>query len=409
MSAEPDAPGDGSSTSACGADQRRPHRLLGGNSRRPALRAPAGYRPLGVEAANLAARRQVRHGLLRGHPGPARTSMAGCSARPDLPNSLDPLVQIAASSRGDARDIGLAASFSTTYHPARLLADKFATVDRLKAAGGPAGDIRCTLAPLAERNFGSALHPEHAIRCGHAHRDDRRRSYAATGRALAALALVARPVLIQAGHVELQDWSSPSTHGEARSSASASPGRRSGPLPSAALPAPAGRGQGPPPRCAEGCCPASLSLIGSTRRRGRRQARFYRADPPDPVAACWASGSTSTSPRAISTSRSRWTRSSRPWRTAPTSAATAPASSRNPARRDRGRPHAERMANKLSGLPDLRRNAAGGRRRLHAGLAPGGGCDGFIGACRCRCPWELEIFVDQVVPILQRRGLFRSD
>jgi alkanesulfonate monooxygenase SsuD/methylene tetrahydromethanopterin reductase-like flavin-dependent oxidoreductase (luciferase family) len=38
----------------------------------------------------------------------------------------------------------------------------------------------------------------------------------------------------------------------------------------------------------------------------------------------------------------------------------------------------------------------------------GGGCDGFI-MQTLQMPAELEIFVDQVVPILQRRGLFRRD
>jgi len=51
-------------------------------------------------------------------------------------NSLDPLVQIAALA-GATSDIGIAASFSTTYHSPRVLADKFATIDLL--SGGRAG------------------------------------------------------------------------------------------------------------------------------------------------------------------------------------------------------------------------------------------------------------------------------
>ncbi len=37
-----------------------------------------------------------------------------------------------------------------------------------------------------------------------------------------------------------------------------------------------------------------------------------------------------------------------------------------------------------------------------------GGCDGFIMQA-LQIPVELELFVDQVVPILQRRGLQRTD
>jgi len=37
-----------------------------------------------------------------------------------------------------------------------------------------------------------------------------------------------------------------------------------------------------------------------------------------------------------------------------------------------------------------------------------GACDGFI-LLPWQFPLELEVFVDQVVPVLQKRGLFRED
>ena len=64
-------------------------------------------------------------------------------------NSLDPLVQIAALA-GATRDIGLAASFSTTYHSPRVLADKLATIDAL--SGGRCGWNMVTSGAAAGRN-----------------------------------------------------------------------------------------------------------------------------------------------------------------------------------------------------------------------------------------------------------------
>jgi alkanesulfonate monooxygenase SsuD/methylene tetrahydromethanopterin reductase-like flavin-dependent oxidoreductase (luciferase family) len=38
----------------------------------------------------------------------------------------------------------------------------------------------------------------------------------------------------------------------------------------------------------------------------------------------------------------------------------------------------------------------------------GGGCDGFI-VQALRLPAEFDLFVQEVIPVLQRRGLFRRD
>ena len=62
---------------------------------------------------------------------------------------------------------GFAASYSTTYHPAPILADKFATIQRLSQ--GRAGWNMVTSGDIAARNFGSGRHPERAVRYAKAH------------------------------------------------------------------------------------------------------------------------------------------------------------------------------------------------------------------------------------------------
>ena len=75
--------------------------------------------------------------------------------------SLDPLVSIAALSLA-TRTIGLASSFSTTYHEPYVLASKFATIDHL--SGGRAAWNLVTSGPAAARNFGSEEHPDKETR-----------------------------------------------------------------------------------------------------------------------------------------------------------------------------------------------------------------------------------------------------
>jgi alkanesulfonate monooxygenase SsuD/methylene tetrahydromethanopterin reductase-like flavin-dependent oxidoreductase (luciferase family) len=69
--------------------------------------------------------------------------------------------------------------------------------------------------------------------------------------------------------------------------------------------------------------------------------------------------------------------------------------------------YAERMASKLSGHLTCEGAPEAVADFMQAWLE-GGGCDGFI-MQTLQMPVELEIFVDQVVPILQRRGVFRRD
>ena len=80
--------------------------------------------------------------------------------------SLDPVVSIAALALA-TRNIGLAASYSTTYHEPFVLASKFATIDHLSR--GRAAWNLVTSGPAAARNFGSAEHPDKETRYARAH------------------------------------------------------------------------------------------------------------------------------------------------------------------------------------------------------------------------------------------------
>lgn len=76
-------------------------------------------------------------------------------------NSLDPMVIIAALA-GASQDIGLAASYSTTYHDPYLLASKIASIDHLSK--GRAGWNVVTTDASAGRNFAITGHPDKDLR-----------------------------------------------------------------------------------------------------------------------------------------------------------------------------------------------------------------------------------------------------
>jgi alkanesulfonate monooxygenase SsuD/methylene tetrahydromethanopterin reductase-like flavin-dependent oxidoreductase (luciferase family) len=312
-------------------------------------------------------------------------------------NSLDPLVQIAALA-GAVPDIGLAASFSTTYHSPRVLADKFATVDRL--SGGRAGWNMVTSGNAAGRNFGSGQHPEHATRYGLAH------EAVDTVRALWAAAPASpqgRPVLIQAG---MSQWGLDfaSSHGEAIFAAfkDIAGGRafRSN-LRALAM----GKGRSPD---AVKVLPGFMPLIGSTAAEVADKKAFYR-ELVHPAILRGLLGERfnfdftdypldRTFPLdeimdgledrpMIGGSRDRFVRDIRPGETIAA--------------------YAERMAWTLSG----HLTAEGGPEQIADFMQAwlqGGACDGFIMQA-LQIPVELELFVDQVVPVLQRRGLHRRD
>jgi alkanesulfonate monooxygenase SsuD/methylene tetrahydromethanopterin reductase-like flavin-dependent oxidoreductase (luciferase family) len=312
-------------------------------------------------------------------------------------NSLDPLVQIAALA-GATSDIGLAASFSTTYHSPRTLADKFATVDRL--SGGRAGWNMVTSGAAAGRNFGSGAHPEHQVRYGLAHETiEEVKRYWATGPA----SPQGQPVLIQAG-MSTQGLEFASSYGEAifagfrdvegghafrttlRTMAKA-------------------KGRAPD---ALKVLPGFMPLIGSTAAEVAEKKAFYRdlihpallramlgerfnvdftdfdldrAFPMDEIL-----DGLEDRPM-IGGDRARFVREIVPGETVAA--------------------YAERMASKLSGHLTAEGSPEDIADFMQTWLQEGG-CDGFIMQA-LQSPLELELFVDQVVPVLQKRGLHRQD
>lgn len=312
-------------------------------------------------------------------------------------NSLDPVVQIAALAAATT-DIGLAASFSTTYHAPRVLADKFMTIDRL--SGGRAGWNMVTSGNAAGRNFGSGAHPEHEIRYGKAHEvvDAVRALWTEAGPSPQG-----RPVLIQAG---MSQWGLDfaSRFGEAIFAAfrSAEEGctfranlRR--------MAVEKGR-----PADAVRVLPGFMPILGSTAKEVAEKKAFYRElvhpalvrgllseqfnfdfthiafDRPFPLEEILP---TLEDRPMIGGTRERFVKDIRPGETVGD--------------------YAERMASRITG----HLSAEGGPEDIADFMESWlrrGACDGFIMQA-LQIPVELEAFVDQVVPLLQKRGVLRTD
>ena len=312
-------------------------------------------------------------------------------------NSLDPLIGIAALAAATER-IGLAASYSTTYSPPSVLADKFATVDAL--SGGRAGWNMVTSDASAARNFGAGEHPEHTARYSAAHEAVQavRAAWAA-----GALSPQGQPVLIQAG---MSTWGLDfaATYGEAIfamfSRPEASRDFRTGLRDMAVA-----KGRSPD---SVKVLPGFMPVIGSTEQEAQRKAEFYRElihprlmramlgerfnidftdralDQPFPMEEIMA---TVDDRPNVGGPRSRNLAGIRDGETMAA--------------------YAERMTERVSG-------------HLHKIGAPeqiadfmqdwkqSGGCDGFI-VQALQIPQEFEIFVDEVIPVLQKRGLFRRN
>jgi len=312
-------------------------------------------------------------------------------------NSLDPLVQIAALA-GATSDIGLAASFSTTYHSPRVLADKFATIDRL--SGGRAGWNMVTSGAAAGRNFGSGSHPEHEVRYSKAHEtvEEVRALWAS-----APPSPQGQPVLIQAG---MSQWGLDfaSAYGEAIFAAfrDIEGGRafRTN-LRTMAM----AKGRSPD---AVKILPGFMPLIGSTSAEIADKKAFYRElvhpamvrgmlgerfnfdftdyDLNRPFPLDDIMDGLEDRPM-IGGDRARFVKEVQPGDTVAA--------------------YAERMASKLSGHLTCEGSPEDIADFMQAWLQ-GGACDGFIMQA-LQIPVELELFVDQVVPVLQRRGLHRTD
>ena len=312
-------------------------------------------------------------------------------------NSLDPVVQIAALA-GATQDIGLAASYSTTYHAPQILADKFATVQRL--SGGRAAWNMVTSGDVAARNFGSGKHPEREVRYSKAHETvETAKALWAGGPDLPG----GEPVLIQAG---MSQWGLDfaATYGEGifammkdieGGCAFRANLRR--------LAIEKGRSAD-----ALRILPGFMSLIGSTAAEVEDKKAFYRdlihpallrgmlgerfnfdftaypLDQPFPMDEILEHLEERP---MIGGDRSRFVKEVQPGETIAA--------------------YAERMARNISNHITAIGTPEEVADRMQAWLQAGA-CDGFIMQA-LQIPIELALFVDEVVPILQRRGLQRTD
>jgi alkanesulfonate monooxygenase SsuD/methylene tetrahydromethanopterin reductase-like flavin-dependent oxidoreductase (luciferase family) len=312
-------------------------------------------------------------------------------------NSLDPLIQIAALA-GATERIGLAASYSTTYTPPAFLASKFATVDALSR--GRVGWNMVTSDASAARNFGSGRHPEHAARYAAAHE--------AVDTILHAWAQgppspQGRPVLIQAG---MSSWGLDfaASHGEAVFAAfsqlEAGRAFRSDLRRRA-------RDKGRSPNSLK-VLPGFMPVIGSTEKEAKAKAEAFRALilPRLQRAMLGERFNIDFTDRPLDapfpTDEILETLETRPNVGGPRS--------RNLAGVKEGETmaaYAERMTAQVSGhlskvgAPDQIAD-------FMQAWVEGGGCDGFI-VQALQIPLELDLFVDEVIPVLQRRGLFRRE
>ena len=312
-------------------------------------------------------------------------------------NSLDPLIQIAALAAATER-IGLAASYSTTYNPPQVLADKFATIDAL--SGGRAGWNMVTSDASAARNFGAGRHPEHIARYSAAHEAVQAvRSTWAEGTA----SPQGQPVLIQAG---MSSWGLDfaATYAEAIfamfSLPEASRDFRSGLRDMAAA-----KGRSPD---SVKVLPGFMPVIGATEQEAQRKAELYREmiHPRILRAMLGERFNIDFTDRALD--------------------APFPMEEIMATIDDRPNVGGPRSRN-LAGIRDGETMAVYAERmtarvsaHLHKVGAPeqiadfmqdwkeSGGCDGFI-LQALQLPEEFELFVDEVIPVLQKRGLFRRD
>ncbi len=311
-------------------------------------------------------------------------------------NSLDPMIQIAALAAATSA-IGLAASFSTTYHSPEILASKFATVDHL--SGGRAGWNMVTSGAAAGRNFGSGAHPEREVR------------YAGAHEVIAKVKSIwaetpspqGEPVLIQAG---MSAWGLDFAASWGEGIFSAFGSLEAGQAFRSKLRA-AAQAKGRSPDAVK-ILPGFMPVIGSTEAEALAKLDVYRElihprlvlamlgerfnidfegrslDQPFPIEEIKA---TLEDRPNIGGERARFLAEVRPGETI--------------------RAYSERMVSKPTGHLSKVGSPDQIADFMQTWLLEGG-CDGFI-LQALQIPVELELFVDEVIPILQRRGLFRRD
>jgi len=312
-------------------------------------------------------------------------------------NSLDPLIQIAAIAAA-TETIGLAASYSTTYHSAAVLAAKFATIDAL--SGGRAGWNMVTSDASAARNFGAGEHPEHASRYANAvdvvHAV---RAQWAAGEP----SPQSQPVLIQAG---MSSWGLDfaSSFGEGVFAAFGQiEGGRAFRADLRARAAAKGRSPD-----AIKVLPGFMPIIGSTEREAAEKAELYREliHPRMVRAMLGERFNIDFTDRALDA----------PF---PLDEIKAVIDARPNVGGPRARHLADIREGETMGSYAERMRAKPSGHLTKAGTPDqiadfmqnwfeAGGCDGFI-IQALQIPVEFELFVDAVIPVLQRRGLFRRD
>jgi len=312
-------------------------------------------------------------------------------------NSLDPLIQIAAIAAATDH-IGVAASYSTTYNSPRVLAAKFATIDAL--SGGRAGWNMVTSDASAARNLGSGQHPEHASRYAAAVEvvHDVRVAWAAGPRSPQG-----QPVLIQAG---MSSWGLDfaAAFGEA---VFASFGHIEGGRAFRADLRARAETKGRSPDSIK-VLPGFMPIIGSTEREAQEKADLYR----ELIHLRLVRGMLGERFNIDFTDRPL----DAPF---PRDEISATLENRPNVGGPRGRYLAEvregetiaAYAERMTRRPSGHLTKVGGPEQIVDFMQDwleGGGCDGFI-VQALQIPDEFELFVDEVIPELQKRGLFRRE
>jgi len=312
-------------------------------------------------------------------------------------NSLDPLIQIAAMAAATDR-IGLAASYSTTYHSAQVLAAKFAAIDAMSQ--GRAGWNMVTSDASAGRNFGAGAHPDHSSRYGNAHET----VHAVRGAwAADPPSQQGQPVLIQAG---MSQWGLDfaSTYGEAifamfRDFESGHTFR------SNLREQVAAKGRSPD---SVKVLPGFMPVIGSTEQEAKDKADAFRdlIHPTMVRAMLGERFNIDFTDRDLDApfpiDEIKLTIDDRP--------NVGGGRSRNLADIREGETMAA-YAERIRAKPSGHLTKVGTPEQIADFMeewTQGGGCDGFI-VQALQIPDEFELFVDEVIPVLQRRGSFRRD
>jgi alkanesulfonate monooxygenase SsuD/methylene tetrahydromethanopterin reductase-like flavin-dependent oxidoreductase (luciferase family) len=317
--------------------------------------------------------------------------------------SLDPVVSIAALALATER-IGLAASYSTTYHAPHDLAAAFAAIDHL--SGGRAAWNLVTSGPAAARNFGPAEHPDKETRYARAGEVVKtcKALWEGRGDAVTITPPQGHPVFIQAG---MSPWGMDFAAAFAEVIFCAARTLEEGQAFRAAMREKA-RSHGRAPDSLK-TLPGFFPVIGATETEALEKEAYFRELTHPAIQ------------MAMLSERFNLDLSQYP---ADKPFPMADILPRLEARPNIGGDRARFLADvgETQTIADYCREMAARTYSSHQYKAGSpeqiadhmghwlttGGCDGFI-LMPAQMPGEFQLFVDQVVPELQRRGLFRQD